>query len=154
MKMKVEIIDNYDNDVLEQLIRIDREAFGEGSINIWTLVPFIRYCRVIALYDEEKIIGGAQFIRDWKNSKRAYIFGIAIDAKKRGQGLGTYFLKECLTILYNEGIKKVELTVSSDNKGALRVYKDKLGFKITGERKNEYGPGQDRVIMECELPVP
>lgn len=137
--------------VAERLARIEAQAFGAGGLNEWTLVPLIRHGRVFALCDGPKVIGGAQFVRDWDDTSRAYLVGIAVDSEYRGKGLGTRFLGECMGVLRREGIASVELTVDAANTRAVHVYREKLGFVELETRKDEYGPGVDRVVMECRL---
>ncbi len=137
--------------VMERMTEIEAQAFGEGGLNIWTLVPLLRHGRVFALRDGQHIIGGAQFMRDWEDNTRAYLVGIALDALCRGKGLGTRFLSECMDALKREGIACVELTVDAANVAAVRVYREKLGFEVLETRKGEYGPGVDRVVMQKVL---
>ena len=135
----------------ERMIEIEAQAFGEGGLNIWTLMPLIRHGRVFALRDGQQIIGGAQFMRDWEDNARAYLVGIAVDSQYRGKGLGTRFLGDCMDALKREGVTQVELTVDAANKPAVRVYREKLGFDTIEVRKSEYGPGVDRVVMQKTL---
>jgi len=151
MESSVDVINSNDSETVENLIEIEKQAFGNAGLDQWTLVPLIRHGKVIALRYKNEIIGGAQFIRDWEDSLRAYLVGIAINSDYQGKGLGTRFLNGCLAILKDEGIGSVELTVDPSNKPAVRMYKDKLGFKTIETRKNEYGNGADRLVMERKL---
>lgn len=93
------------------------------------------------------MIGGAQFLRDWKNASHAYLFGIAVDPSYRGKGFGTRFLSDCCIKLKEESFKSVELTVDAANSPAVKVYNDKLGFETVETRIAEYGEGEDRLVM-------
>ena len=151
MDWTVEVISDRDNRTLKRLEEIEAQAFNEGGLNVWMLVPLIRHGRVYALRQAGEVMGGAQFFRDWADSGLAYLVGIAVDRRCRGQGLGTRFLAECLAALKEEGVTSVELTVDADNAPALRVYQDKLGFIVRETRKDEYGPGVDRLVMVRRL---
>ncbi len=151
MTITIEHVKENNINTVLRLIEIEKQAFGEAGLDEWNLVPYIRHGKVIALWADNKIVGGAQFIRDWDDVSRAYLVGIAIDSAYRGKGLGTSFLAKCIELLKAEGIKYVELTVDSDNTGAVNVYKKKLGFVTTGNRKDEYGAGEDRLVMELKL---
>ena len=151
MDIKVSVIKDNDAQIIEKLKAIEKQAFGEAGLDEWNLVPFIRHGKVIALWCDNKLVGGAQYIRDWDEPSRAYLVGIAVDGSCRGQGLGTRFLGESLALLAAEGIKCVELTVDAQNHGAVKVYGEKLGFVTIGTRKDEYGAGVDRVVMEKRL---
>ena len=151
MDFVVEKLTEHDIATADRMTEIEAQAFGEGGLNIWTLVPLIRHGRVFALRDGQQIIGGAQFMRDWEDNSRAYLVGIAVDARYRGKGLGTRFLGECMDSLKHEGVKKVELTVDAANVPAVRVYREKLGFDTQEVRQSEYGPGIDRMVMQKTL---
>ena len=45
----------------------------------------------------------------------------------------------------------MSLTVDVENEPAIRLYRDKIGFKIMHHSKDEYGKGHDRYIMELNL---
>ena len=151
MEIKVSVIKNNDAQVIEKLKAIEKQAFGDAGLDEWNLVPFVRHGRVIALQNGDEVVGGAQYIRDWDDPSRAYLVGIAVDSSCRGKGLGTRFLGDSLALLAAEGIKYVELTVDPQNHGAVKVYAKKLGFETVGTRKDEYGAGEDRLVMEKRL---
>jgi ribosomal-protein-alanine N-acetyltransferase len=41
--------------------------------------------------------------------------------------------------------------VDTENAGAIKLYKDKIGFEIIEMNKDEYGKSHDRYIMELEI---
>ena len=49
-----------------------------------------------------------------------------------------------------DGFSRMSLTVDTSNAPAIGLYK-KHGFKIVDERRNLYGQGRDRYIMELEV---
>lgn len=151
MANAIDIIESNDEHIIKRLMEIEKQAFGNAGLDEWNLIPYMRHGRVMALRDDEQIIGGAQFIKDWNDPLCAYLVGIAVDASYRGKGLGTFFLAECLSILKKEGIKSVELTVDPGNTGAIKVYETKLGFVTTQTRIGEYGAGEDRLVMRVML---
>jgi ribosomal-protein-alanine N-acetyltransferase len=151
MNIRVDMIRDNDAQIVGRLSKIEEMAFGKAGLNEWTIVPLIRHGKVFALWHEREVIGGAQFIRDWKDPSRAYLVGIALDKNQRGKGLGTRFLAECLVMLKGEGVNSVELTVDAVNQPAAHVYQEKLGFGIVEERKDEYGAGENRLVMERML---
>ena len=147
MNICIDMIKEKDTQTVDKLSEIERQAFGEAGLNEWTIVPLIRHGRVFALRENGEVIGGAQFIRDWETPSRAYLVGIAVHKSHRGKGLGTRFLEECLDMLRKEGVSSVELTVDSANGPAAHVYQQKLGFVIVEEREDEYGAGENRLVM-------
>jgi ribosomal protein S18 acetylase RimI-like enzyme len=114
------------------------------------MVPLVRHGKVFYIEENEKVIGSAQFMMDWNDHSRAYLVGISISKDCQGKGCGTVLLGDSMKSLSSMGIEKIELTVDPTNKRAIAVY-EKLGFMINGVRKDEYGKGIDRVIMEAKL---
>lgn len=151
MSFNVINIKNNDENKITRIKEIDRQAFGDAGLDEWFIVPFFRHGMVLALRYQKEIVGSAVFLRDWDSQNQAYLFSVAIDSGYRGQGLGTRFLKECFSIIKKEGIRHVELTVDPSNHQAIKVYKEKLGFKTIEQRENEYGEGEDRLVMELDL---
>ncbi|MDP2892263.1 MAG: GNAT family N-acetyltransferase [Bacillota bacterium] len=137
--------------IMGQLLDIERDAFGEEGMNKWDIVPFIRYGRVYTMMDGKAVLGAAYFMRDWNMHDKAYLVGIAMRSDMRGRELGTHLLKQALAQLAKEGLGKVELAVDPGNLYAISVYREKLGFYECGQRSAEYGPGEDRQLMNTDL---
>ena len=138
-------------DIIEQIVKLEREAFGDGGLNEWNLVPLIRHGKVFCLIENDLVLGCVQYLMDWNDHTKAYAVGISIAGLKRGKGYGTVLFSESMETLAGEGIKTVELTVDSQNTAAVAVYGRKLGFVITEKRFDEYGKGIDRIAMEKKL---
>ncbi|MGM0508471.1 MAG: GNAT family N-acetyltransferase [Fusobacteriota bacterium] len=125
---------------------IESEAFGEGGIDEWVILPIIRCGKVYLLKKDDETIGIAEIIKKWEKNA-IYIYSIALKLNFCGKGYGTFFLDEILKRLKSENIKKVYLTVSPDNIRAIKLY-EKFGFKKGKFLKDEYGPGKDRIYMK------
>ncbi|HMM20155.1 MAG TPA: GNAT family N-acetyltransferase [Selenomonadales bacterium] len=147
----IELINTNDPAVVQRLVTLEEEAFGAGGLNIWHMVPIIRHGRVFALRRNGEIVGAIQFLVDWEDRNKAYVVGISIAKEWRGRNLGTELFAGSLKELRKEDIAEVELTVAPDNAAAIRVYRDKLGFRSVGVLTDEYGAGEDRLIMTKEL---
>jgi ribosomal-protein-alanine N-acetyltransferase len=147
LNLEIKVISHNDANIVSRLVEIENKAFGPNGLSQWEIVPFIRHGLVVALLLEGKVIGGAQFLRDWKNPDHVYLFGIAVDSDYRGKGFGTRFLSDCCLKLKEQGFSSVELTVDAANVAAVKVYKDKLGFETVETRIAEYGKGEDRLVM-------
>ena len=137
--------------MIEQIVKLETEAFGDGGLDEWNLVPLIRHGRVFCLVEDDLVLGCVQYLMDWNDHTKAYAVGISIAGLKRGKGYGTVLFGESMDILADEGIKIVELTVDPENTAAVAVYGRKLGFVITEQRFDEYGKGIDRIAMEKKL---
>ncbi|WP_094605866.1 Mycothiol acetyltransferase [Sporomusa silvacetica DSM 10669] len=143
----VELIIEAEPKLMERLVELEQEAFGYGGMNEWHLVPIIRHGKVFVSKDNDVVVGAVQYMRDWDNPELAYMISVSVAGEARGKGIGTELLAKSIEILFDDKIIKVELTVEADNVAAVKVYKEKLGFEVTEFRKNEYGPGQDRLVM-------
>lgn len=147
----IELVQQIKPDLIRRLVQLEQEAFGEGGMNEWHIVPLIRHGRVYILKKDIEIIGLIQYMLDWDNPRKVYMVGVSISKESRGLGLGTELLKKSLKELLRENIEEVELTVDPNNARAVNLYESKLGFKVTNSRKNEYGEGEDRLVMTLVL---
>jgi len=147
----IELVREIESKLIQRLVQLEKEAFGEGGMNAWHLVPLIRHGRVYVLKKEFEIVGLIQYMLDWDSPQKAYMVGVSISKDFQGLGLGTELLKKSLKALYRENIEKVELTVDRNNVAAVKIYESKLGFKVMGCRKDEYGEGEDRLVMILSL---
>lgn len=82
--------------------------------------------------DGDKVVGWAD-ISPFNNPRLAHrgSLGMGIISGYRGRGLGTQLLKAALEHAKKIGLEKVELTVYTDNAGAIALYR-KLGFEDEG----------------------
>lgn len=144
--MKIIELQEVDVMALQQYVQLEEDSFGEGGLNAWTLVPMIRHGRVYTAYENSTLIGLAQYMRDWDKPEQAYLLGVSIAKKVRGRGFGTAFLARTLQMIAYDKISKVELTVAPENLAAIHIY-EKLGFTAKEIRKDEYGIGEDRIVM-------
>lgn len=74
------------------------------------------------------------------------IYGIVIDRKYRGYGLGYILSEKTISLATNYGVKKIILKVDEDNVQAINLFK-KLHFKIVGTRSD------NRVVNGKKTPV-
>lgn len=152
-ELKVYLVQDFNLDLLKRMVDFSSNLFGESGTGEWSLVPQIRHGNVFVLKEEGKknITGVAVLMRDWEDVDKAYLFEYAIAEEFQGQGLGYHFLKSICEDLKAQGFKRMSLTVDVNNEPGIRLYRDKLGFKIVEQRKNEYGQGEDRYVMELDL---
>lgn len=147
----IELVQENNLHVINRIIEIDQEAFGSGGMNEWHLLPLIRHGRVFVIKEKDHILGSIQYLLDWGNRNKAYIYGIAIAEENRGKGLGTRLLADSIQKLANDNIEEIELTVDPANIVAINVYHKKFGFVVAEFRENEYGDNEDRLIMTLNL---
>lgn len=149
--MRVELMKNVELPFVTQLVQLEHEAFGSGGMNEWHLVPLIRHGRVFVAKENDTVIGLIQYMRDWDRPTRAYLIGVSIAEKFRGKGFGTKLIRETLQELRKDNIKEIELTVDPENRAAIGIYSDKFGFVEVSTNLNEYGEGENRLVMVLTL---
>lgn len=149
--MKVELLEKVELSFITQLVKLEQEAFGIGGMNEWHLVPFIRHGRVYIGRQKDEVVGLIQYMRDWNKPQKAYLMGVSIGQEWRGQGLGTMLMHTTLELLKEENIQEVELTVEPSNSAAIKIYAGKLGFVEKETRLDEYGTGENRLVMMLSL---
>ncbi|GAB6138329.1 GNAT family N-acetyltransferase [Halanaerobaculum tunisiense] len=150
MQLRVERLTTTQQEIIDQLVDIETEAFGAGGLNQWGLVPFIHHGAVYIIYQADKPVGVIEYMRDLDQPKQAYLYGLAISEEYQGQGLGQKLLDYSLQQMQKLGITRVELTVDPANEPAVKLYR-KFGFQKIDFRQAEYGPAEDRLIIYLNL---
>jgi len=69
--------------------------------------------------------------RTHRLSHIAYIGGFGVGAHFQNRGLGSRIMKEAISKLHSEGVKRIELIVEADNPRAISLY-EKTGFVREG----------------------
>ena len=152
MTISFKPLEHTNGERLAQIMDIEKQAFGKGALSEYVIVPMLRYGKVYAAVDEDDDpIACAYFMRDMGEVGHAYLMSIAVLPVFRGKDVGTELLKYAFTHLKRFGITNVRLTVDPANFTALSVYREKLGFTVVENSKDEYGEGEDRLVMELEL---
>ena len=152
MTLTFTVLEKPDVNIVGNILDIEQEAFGDGALNEYVVVPLLRYGKVYAAVDEEgTVVACAYFMVDMNNPDNAYLMSVAVLPDFRGQNVGTALLAYALDGLKEYGISKVTLTVDPANFTALSVYREKLGFTVVDSAKDEYGEGEDRLVMAKEI---
>lgn len=152
-QLKVYLVQDYNNKFLRRMVDFGMNIFGELGMDEWGLVPQIRHGNVFVLKEEDKknIVGIAILMRDWEDDEKVYLFDYAIAEELQGHGLGYHFLKVIIRNLKEQGFSKMGLTVDVENIPAIKLYRDKIGFRILQLSEDEYGKTHDRYIMELNF---
>lgn len=152
--LAVYVVEDFNLKLLKNMVEFGLDVFGEEmGADEWSLVPQIRHGNVYVVTEQGKqqVLGLAIFMRDWEDIYMAYLFDYAVGEDFQGLGIGFEFLKIISQDLKNQGFKRICLTVDGNNKPAIRLYKDKIGFESIEFSKDEYGKGNDRHIMELDI---
>ncbi len=144
----VEIATKIDEYLRETMLAIDEEAFGPGSLNEWSLPPFLHYGRVYVARFDGTPVGIAELMRDWRDPELAYLYGAAVAKEYQGYGIGTAMLRTILEGLPRSGFRRLRLTVHPENQIAIHIYQDKFRMRKVEFMKDYYGPGEDRWLFE------
>lgn len=147
----IELVREVELELIDRLVQLENEAFGEGGMNAWHLVPLIRHGRVYIFRKDKAVLGAVQYMLDWDKPHKAYMVGVSIAQASRGQGIGSELLQDSFNALFKENITEVELTVDQNNIVAVKLYESKFGFLVIDSRPNEYGEGEDRLVMKLLL---
>lgn len=150
MSWEVVELKEIDNELVNQIVKLEQDAFGVGGMNQWFITPFIRYGSVFVIIDHGEVMAVAEYMRDFNKVSEAYLFGFTVKREQRSQGLGRALLTAAHTKLKAKGINVISLTVDPQNKVAIELYL-KLGFTEFDFLPNEYGTGIDRLVMTLEL---
>lgn len=146
--INIEIVTTVDDYLREIMLSIDEEAFGPGSLNEWSLPPFLHYGRVYLARFNGNPVGIAQLMRDWRDQELVYLYGYAVALEYQGRGVGTALFRYIIEALPRAGFKRLQLTLHPENKAAIHIYEDKFQMKRLRFIKGYYGPGEDRWLLE------
>ncbi|MGM0368745.1 MAG: GNAT family N-acetyltransferase [Actinomycetota bacterium] len=150
-KIKIVEIKKFNYQLVEKLKALEVSSFGpEAAANQWLLPVIIRYGKIIAVKAGSSFIGLCLLIRSWDNTDTAFIYSLHVKKQYRNQGIGKMLLAKAIEISKDYGIKCINLTVSPENKTAIKLYKN-FGFKINRLKKNEYGKGVHRYLMSLKF---
>jgi len=147
----IDLVQTMEPGIIARLVQLETEAFGSGGLNVWNLEPLIRHGRVYIYRLDNVIVGVVHYMLDWDRPQKAYMVGVSVSKESRGQGIGAKLLKESFEALSKETIEEVELTVDPNNVGAVKLYESKLGFLVTDFKHDEYGEGENRLVMKLIL---
>ncbi|MCK5779632.1 MAG: GNAT family N-acetyltransferase [Psychrilyobacter sp.] len=148
--MEFKEIDVNDDEYIDQIIEIEKEAFGEnGGVDKWILKPLIKYGKVFVLVEDAKILGIAEFIRSF-NVEEVFLYGFSIKKEYRQKGYGKKLLENSIEILKKNKIEKISLTTSIKNIKGIKLY-EKIGFKKEEVLFNEYGTGVNHLKYSIKL---
>lgn len=152
MTITFRAVDSPNAEIIEGILGIEQEAFGDGALSEYVIVPLLHHGKVyIAVDGEESIVAAAYFMRDMADISLAFLLSVAVLPELRGHDVGTALLSYAFSHLERYGILRVQLTVDPANFSALSAYREKLGFVVVESAKDEGAAGEERLIMEKEL---
>ena len=73
MKITFRAVDKPSAQLIANILDIEQEAFGEGALNEYVVVPLVRYGKVYVAVDEDGVaVACAYFMRDMADISVAY----------------------------------------------------------------------------------
>lgn len=151
MKIKVKRLTSNEVEEINKILILEQEIFGEnGAIDIWNLKPLIKNGLVLVLYEDDKIIGVSEFIRNFDNYSNIYLYGFFILPTYQGKGYGSMLMERSIEYLKRNAIDYISLTVNPNNFKAIKFYL-KNKFVKTKFLKNEYGIKNNRFLLERKI---
>lgn len=135
---------------LDNLARLDLEVFGHTGLRAEDLSVVSRAGAVYEGVVGGRLVGSCQLLRVFDDPAAAWVVGFYVLPEFRGKGLGRELLTEVAAEAGRAGLRRLLLTVGADNLPALELYLS-FGFLRVETIPDFYGPGEDRLLLRCEL---
>ncbi len=95
-----------------------------------------------------RVVGYAVGVKESDGS--GHVMSIAVLPEYRGRGIGSALLKTLEESLIEDGVQRIYLEVSQNNKEGLRLYR-KFGYRMIGVKPKYYPDGSDAYVMVKEV---
>lgn len=136
---------------LDALMPLERQCFSDpwtrrmylADLTTNSLATYLALRPPADAVDLPPLLGWGGF---WLMVDEAHIATIASHPAWRGCGLGQWLLVALMEAARARGARLMTLEVRAGNLPAQKLY-EKLGFEVTGRRRNYYRDGEDGVIM-------
>ena len=103
---------------------------------------------LLVFEENDAIVGVCNVIRRRHRLKHvAYIGSLAVRPDCSGRGVGRAILTIVLNMLRDEGFRRVELFVASDNARAIGLFRS-LGFEIEGTLRKYFSRGSSKKLFD------
>jgi ribosomal-protein-alanine N-acetyltransferase len=113
------------------------------------LVANLKPVRPMDACTTEAMVG---FLCRWLVADECHILNVAVHPKHRRRGVGLLLLNTTIAEATAKQASCVTLEVRRANVAARQLYR-KLKFEERRLRKHYYGPGEDAIVMELQLPT-
>lgn len=151
MKKRNTIIRPATVDDLEAILDIEQRAFRKDRFGKRQYVYLLTKANstVLLLKTGKSVIGNAVMI--WRrNSKTGRLYNIAVDPGFQGRGMGAILLEACEEECRKRNCSTISLEVRSDNKGAVRFYRNR-GYETKQMLRRYYLDGGNGIRMVKKL---
>jgi [ribosomal protein S18]-alanine N-acetyltransferase len=133
---------------LGKVQRLDMKAYGDEAYPYMVLRQFLdmsgdlfQVCR-----DSNGDVIAYGIITRSASEDSGWLLSVVVDEPHRRKGIGTALVRQLLDKANHYSLKKILLTVATDNEAAIALYKA-LGFVAVKVEHHYYGKNEDRLIM-------
>jgi ribosomal-protein-alanine N-acetyltransferase len=138
-------------DDLHALQDVDTAVFGELAYPLFVLRQFIDvHHRHFLVADADPPLLGYVLAAFAAGADDAWLLGLGVRPDARQYGHGRALMHRCLDRLRGDGVRRVLLTVKTENTPAIKLY-ESIGFKNMGYRQHYYGDDEGRYMMIANL---
>jgi ribosomal-protein-alanine N-acetyltransferase len=151
MKKKIVTIRAATIDDLEAILDIEQRAFRKDRFSKRQYIYLLTKANstVYLLVTGKKVIATAVML--WRRKSRiGRLYNIAVHPDFQGQGMGAILMEACEKECRKRGCTVVTLEVRSDNKGAVRFYRDR-GYESARTLHRYYPDGGNGIRMVKKL---
>lgn len=133
---------------IPELVRLDREAFGEHAYSPGTTRQLLEVFDGTVLVAEDGGVACGYFFGGLAaGSKIGWMLALGVQADHRGRGVARALTEQMLARLVALGAERVRATTRPDNQVIRRLYGE-LGFTVVDQIEDYLGPGRDRLVLE------
>lgn len=141
-------ISETDFDMIDQIVELEKRMSKNGSgLTAFEVNAYVRYGRVYAAVEYDEVVGCSYFMKDFDNPGKVYLFGLIVDPKEAGKKLGQNLLMSAFADLKDSSLRMAEVAVHPSNRGAIKVYRDELGFNIINDTDQTIEGAPEYMIM-------
>lgn len=139
-------------------LKEEPQAFGRSFAEESAFTPAKWVERVqnpfnlVAVADGKLVGMCSAFLSGSSKETVACVTGVFVLKQFRGLGVGSALLATELKKLQQQNVKRIELTVNSEQTGAVKLYK-KFGFEIISEQIERLGDGKDHLEFLMRIDV-
>lgn len=140
-----------DFDLVEQLVRMEANAFSGEALDVFELIAMLRHARVYVAVEYDEILGAVYFMRNFDNTDKVFLHSINVVDAQANPNLGVSLLNIAFADMKTFGIKIVEVNVDPSNYRALKIYREQLSFVASDSMQSEILGGEEILMLQKEL---
>lgn len=130
---------NQFNDVVtaiasEDIFSIQPDSLSVKSVHRFVERQLVEGAPMFVALENDRLVGWCEIsMSDTAYSEHSGVLSMGILTGYRGQGVGSWLIRKCLSAARSMGLERIELSVLENNPEAHRFYLAK-GFKVEGKK--------------------